>query len=150
MPQSFACLHYHLVFGTKGRAPMLVAEWRPRLFEYLGGALRSEGGCLVAAGGTADHVHLLVRLNREVSIADTMRSLKTNSSKWIHETIPMGAAFAWQTGYGAFTVSFSQLEVLKDYLARQEEHHRKLTFEDEFRELLRLHGISFDERYLWD
>jgi len=150
MPQSFACLHYHFVFGTKGRAAMLVAEWRPRLFEYFGGALRSEGGCLLAAGGTADHVHLLCRLTREASVADTMRVIKANSSKWIHETFPTAAMFAWQTGYGAFTVSFSQIGALSDYLAGQEEHHRKQTFEDEFRELLRLHEIEFDERYLWD
>ena len=150
MPQSFACLHYHFVFSTKGRAPMLVDELRARLFEYLGGALRSEGGCLVAAGGTVDHVHLLVRLSREASIADTMRDLKANSSKWIHEKFPAAATFAWQTGYGAFTVSLSQIETLKVYLASQEEHHRKQTFEDEFRQLLRHHGIEFDERYLWD
>ena len=78
------------------------------------------------------------------------RDLKANSSKWIHEKFPSLARFAWQTGYGAFTVSFSQLEPLKDYFARQEEHHRKQTFEDEFRELLRRHGIEFDERYLSD
>src|SRR5262245_19017978 len=106
---------------------MIVATWQSRLFEYFGGALRSMGGCLVAAGGTADHVHLLCRLNREASLAHTLRDLKANSSKWIHETIPGMAAFAWQTGYGAFTVSLSQVEPLKDYLARQEEHHRKQT-----------------------
>src|SRR5262249_27370973 len=115
---------------------MHVAAIRDRLVEYLGDALRSQGGCLIAAGGTADNVHLLVRWNRDVSIADMMRDLKANSSKWIPQTFPLAAAFAWQTGYSVFTVSFSQIPTLKDYLAGQEEHHRKQTFADEFRELL--------------
>jgi len=89
-------------------------------------------------------------LGREASIADTMRDLKANSSKWIHEKNPALLAFAWQGGYAAFTVSPSQIEPLKNYLTRQEEHHRKQTFEDELRELLRRHEIEFDERYLWD
>jgi REP element-mobilizing transposase RayT len=150
MPQSFACLHYHFVFSTKGRAPLLAADWQPRLFEYMGGTLRTMSGCLVAAGGTDDHVHLLARLGRETAVAEAMRLLKSNSSKWIHETFPSFASFAWQAGYGAFTVSFSQLGVVKAYIAKQEEHHRVQTFQDEFRELLRKHEIEFDERYIWD
>jgi REP element-mobilizing transposase RayT len=150
MPQSFACLHYHIVFSTKGREPSLSADLRPRLFEYFGGILRAHDGCLVAAGGVEDHVHLLAGLSREMAVADALRLLKTNSSKWIHDTIAGAESFAWQAGYGAFTVSLSQMGVVRAYLARQEEHHRTQTFQDEFRALLRRHGIEFDERYLWD
>ncbi len=150
MPQSYACLHYHFVFSTKGRMPLLTAELRPQLFEYFGGILRAHGGCLLAAGGIADHVHLLAGLSREIAVAEALRLVKTNSSKWLHETGAADLSFAWQAGYGAFTVSHSQLDVVRRYLARREEHHRTQTFQDEFRELLRRHGIEFDERYLWD
>ena len=150
MPQSYACLHYHFVFSTKGRAPLLVAELRPRLFEYVGGVLRAHGGCLLAAGGVEDHVHLLAGLSRETAVAEALRLVKANSSKWLHDTGQVDPSFAWQAGYGAFTVSHSQLDVVRRYLAGQEEHHRRQTFQDEFRELLRRHGIEFDERYLWD
>src|SRR5262245_21754443 len=150
MPQSFACLHYHLVFSTKHRAALITAELQPRLYGYLGGILRANDGCLLAVGGVADHIHLLARLSREVSVAETLRLLKSNSSKWVHETFPLHSAFAWQNGYGAFTVSYSQLELVKAYIANQEEHHRGMSFRDEFRALLRKHDIEFDEQYLWD
>jgi REP element-mobilizing transposase RayT len=150
MPQSYACLHYHLVFGTKNREPFLSVELRPRLFEYIGGILRAHGDCLVAAGGMEDHVHLLAGLSRETAVAEALRLLKANSSKWIHETGAGASAFAWQTGYAAFTVSLSQMGAVKTYLACQEEHHRTQTFRDEYRALLRRHGIAFDEQYLWD
>ncbi len=150
MPQSYACLHYHFVFSTKNRAPLLSGELRPRLFEYVGGILRADGGCLIGAGGVADHVHLLAGLSREMAVADALRLVKTNSSKWLHETGLADPSSAWQTGYGAFTVSHSRIDVLRRYFARQEEHHRTQSFQDEFRELLRLHHVEFDERYLWD
>ncbi len=150
MPQSFACLHYHLVFSTRHREPWLTADLRPRLFDYLGGVLRAHDGCLVAAGGVEDHVHLLARLGREMAVAEALQLLKANSSKWVHETGAGPPAFGWQTGYAAFTVSLSQMDAVKSYLARQEEHHRTQTFQDEFRALLRRHGMDFDEKYLWD
>jgi REP element-mobilizing transposase RayT len=129
---------------------MLDAEIRPRLHEYMGGILRAEKSVLIAAGGMPDHVHLLVSLSRELSIAETLRLLKANSSKWIHETFPSHVQFAWQAGYGAFSVSFSNLPAVKDYIARQAEHHRVRSFQDEFRELLRRHELAWDERYVWD
>src|SRR5215831_19451174 len=110
MPQSFACLHYHLIFSTKNRIPSITAELQPRLYEYIGGILRAEQGRLISAGGMPDHVHLLLSLSREMAIAEAVRLIKSNSSKWIHETIPDQSTFAWQTGYGAFTVSYSHLE----------------------------------------
>jgi putative transposase len=150
MPQSFACLHYHLIFSTRHRAPILAEGLRPRLYEYVGGILRAEGGALIAAGGMPDHVHLLASLGRQASVADTLRLIKANSSRWIHETFPDLGGFAWQTGYGAFTVSYSHLPRVRTYIAGQAEHHRTTTFQEEFLAFLRRHHIAYDERYLWD
>jgi REP element-mobilizing transposase RayT len=150
MPQSFGSLHFHIVFSTKNRQTLIDADLQVRLYEYIGGILRAEKSVLLAAGGMSDHVHLLVSLSRELSIAETVRLVKANSSKWIHETFPDRQLFAWQAGYGAFSVSFSNLPVVKNYLARQAEHHRVRTFQDEFREFLRKHDLDWDERYVWD
>src|SRR5262245_42565380 len=150
MGQSYTCLHYHLVFSTKNRSSIITLEMRPRLWEYLGGIVRGQRGIPVLVGGTADHVHLLVTLRQEPALAAFLRELKAGSSRWVHDTYPADTGFAWQTGYGAFTVSHSGLEVVKAYIANQEEHHRSLTFQDEFRALLSKHGIEFDEKYLWD
>ena len=150
MPQSFTSLHYHLVFSTKHREPAITPPLRPRLYDYLRGIVRGEGGALLAAGGVADHVHLLAWLHQQTAPADLLRVLKANSSKWVHDTFPGSGRFGWQTGYGAFSVSYSQLEAVKGYIARQEDHHKRVTFQDEFREFLTRHGIEFDERSLWD
>jgi REP element-mobilizing transposase RayT len=149
MPQSFASLHCHIVFSTKQRQPLIETEVQPRLFEYLGGIFRGHSSRLIAAGGVPDHVHLLVSLGREIAVADVLRLVKTNSSRWMHKEIGL-ARFAWQSGYGAFAVSFSNINQVRSYLTKQEEHHRRVTFQEEFRELLRRHGLEWDERYVWD
>jgi REP element-mobilizing transposase RayT len=150
MPQSFASLTYHIIFSTKSRAPLLTGELVPRLYDYIGGILKPNDGILLAAGGMPDHVHLLTSLGRETSVAVAVRLIKANSSKWIHETFPEHRSFAWQTGYGAFTVSYSNMSSVKCYIAGQVEHHRTVTFQEEFREFLKRHGIECDERYIWD
>ena len=150
MSQSFASLHYHLIFSTKSRAPAITDDLASRLYEYLGGLLRFHKGVLLAAGGMADHVHLLVGLNREMSVAEAVRLVKANSSKWIHETFTDRQAFVWQTGYGAFTVSYSNIDQVKQYIDGQAEHHRRRTFQEEFMAFLKRHGIEYDERYMWD
>jgi REP element-mobilizing transposase RayT len=150
MPQSFACLHHHLIFSTKGRSPLLVDDLPDRLYAYVGGIMRNENGTLAAAGGMPDHVHLLISLSRESSVSDVLRHIKGSSSRWIHETIPDLRGFAWQSGYAAFAVSYSQLEDVKHYIATQANHHRTVTFQEEFRAFLRRHDLAFDERYLWD
>jgi REP element-mobilizing transposase RayT len=150
MPQSFACLHYHLIFGTKGRAPLLVDDLPDRLYAYVGGILRNQKNTLVAAGGMPDHVHLLISLGRESSMSDVLRQIKGSSSRWIHETIPELHGFAWQTGYAAFAVSYSHLETVKHYIATQADHHRTVTFQEEFLAFLRRHDFAFEEQYLWD
>lgn len=150
MPQSLASLNFHLVFSTKNREAWIDSDLQPRLFEYIGGILRAERSVLLAAGGMPDHVHLLVSLSRELSIAETVRIIKSNSSKWIHETFPERQRFAWQAGYGAFSVSYSNLADVKSYIGRQADHHRQRTFQEELREFLRRHEIEWDERYVWD
>src|SRR5437763_12608295 len=102
MPQSFPCLHYHLIFSTKGRAPFLVGDLPQRLYAYVGGIIRDENGRLVAAGGMPDYVHFLISLSRESSVSDAVRQIKGSSSRWIHETIPDLRGFGWQAGYAAF------------------------------------------------
>jgi REP element-mobilizing transposase RayT len=150
MPQSFGALYVHLVFSTKHREPTISPGWQQPLFDYFGGVMRNTGNTLLAAGGVADHVHLLVSLSREASVAEVVRLLKANSSRWAHEQWPGLQTFAWQSGYGAFSVSYSALSSVKAYLARQESHHRRMTFQDEYRELLRRHDMQWDERYIWD
>jgi REP element-mobilizing transposase RayT len=150
MPQSYTSLHYHFVFSTKGRLPLITPDIRPRLWEYLGGIVRGARGIPIQIGGTDDHVHLLVTLRQQPALADFLRELKAGSSRWIHDTFPTATNLWWQNGYGAFTVSYSALDVVKAYIANQEEHHKKVTFQEEFRLLLLKHGIELDEKYLWD
>jgi REP element-mobilizing transposase RayT len=149
MPQSYTCLHYHLIFSTKHRAPLITPDLQPRTYDYLGGLVRAEDGVLLAAGGVADHVHLLARLGQSRPLADVMRVVKTNSSRWAHGLAPV-ADFAWQTGYAAFTVSRSHLGAVERSIRGQEEHHRRVSFQDELRAFLRRHEIEPDGRYLWD
>ena len=150
MPQSFASLHSHFIFSTKDRVPLIASGLAPRLYDYIGGIMRNEKGALLAAGGMADHVHLLVSLSRETSIAEMLRLIKAGSSAWVHETFAPLRQFAWQAGYGAFSVSHSNLDAVKDYIAQQAEHHRVRSFQEEFVEFLRRHDIPYDERYLWN
>jgi REP element-mobilizing transposase RayT len=150
VPQSLACLYVHLIFSTKNRELFIVPDLGPRLYGYIGGILRQTGEVLVEAGGMPDHIHLLVSLGRQASVADTVRTVKANSSRWVHETFPDRAAFGWQNGYGAFTVSHSNVESVREYIRGQAEHHKKRSFQDEYREFLRRHAIEWDERYVWD
>jgi REP element-mobilizing transposase RayT len=150
VPQSFVCLDCHVVFSTKNRQPWIESPLADRLYAYLGGVFRAEGAKLVMVGGMPDHVHLLVSLGKNRGVADLLRVTEANSSKWIHETFPHMAHFARQTGYGAFAVSHSNVEVVRAYIAGQLEHHRTRSFQEEFVALLKRHGIAFDERYLWD
>jgi REP element-mobilizing transposase RayT len=149
MPQSFSALHCHVIFSTKHRQPQITSELQPRVFEYIGGILRSNSSALVAAGGIPNHVHLLISLGRSLAIADAIRLIKTNSSGWIHDELKL-REFQWQNGYGAFAVSYSNIDQAKTYLANQEQHHCNTSFQDEFREFLRRHNLEWDERHVWD
>jgi len=148
MSSSHCNLLYHIVFSTKRREPWLTATIRPRIHQYLGGAIRDEGGIALIINGTADHIHILAKLRQDKAISKLVGELKANSSGWISRTFTEAAGFEWQEGYGAFTVSESQLSKVYRYVESQEEHHRSVSFLDEFKTLLKAHGLPFDERYL--
>jgi len=147
MPSTYTSLHYHIVFATKSREPLIIPDWRGRLHEYLGGTVRGLEGIPQGIGGVVDHVHLLVALKPTHCLSDFVRELKKASSVWICETIRQ-PRFHWQEGYAAFTVSSSARPSVQDYIARQEEHHRRRTFREELVEFLQKAGLEFDERYL--
>jgi REP element-mobilizing transposase RayT len=145
--QTFTRLLYHIVFSTKNREPWIEPAWRGELYAYIGGMIQNRKGHLLAAGGVADHVHLLVRLSADRSVSDILRDIKCNSSGWLHDR---GIHhFDWQDGYGAFTLNPTGIPRLTDYINHQEEHHATQGFRDEFLALLNEHGIEYDERYLW-
>ena len=148
MPSTHLSLHYHLIFGTKDHEPIIDKSWRPRLHAYLGGLTKTLGGTVESIDGMSDHVHLLIGLRATHCLAEVMREIKSVSSGWVHDEIHM-PGFAWQEGYGAFTVSPSQRDAVCSYILSQEDHHRTRTFRDEYLELLRRSGIDFDERYVF-
>ena len=148
MPSTHLSLHYHLVFSTKDRVPLIVPAWRERLHAFLGGIVKSLDGIPEAIGGVADHVHLLIGLRATHCLADVMREVKAVSSRWAHDEIGE-RAFVWQEGYGAFTVGAPQCPAVRGYVARQDEHHRAQTFQDEYIEFLKRGGVEYDDRYLW-
>jgi putative transposase len=150
MGHSYTNLLYHIVFSTKERQPLLGTEINPRLYDYLGGAIRSEGGQSLSINGCADHVHVLARLRQDKAVSDVLRAIKANSSGWIHRTFPGSRDFAWQRGYGAFSVSQYEAQTVQQYIANQQGHHQRVSFKEEFISLLDAHGIEYDERYLWD
>ncbi len=148
MSSTHLSLYYHLVFSTKGRHTWIKETWRERLQAYVGGIVRELGGVAETIGGTEDHVHILASLRATHCLADLLREVKSSSSAWIHNEIG-NRLFAWQDGYGAFTVSSWDLEGLRKYIKGQKEHHKKVTFQEEYLRLLSQSGIDFDERYLW-
>ena len=137
---------YHIVFGTKDRFPLINERWETELYAYLVGIVKNLGGEVIAINGMPDHVHLLVRLEPG-DFPAFMRELKASSSKWAKKHEPK---FSWQRRYGAFTVSESAVDAVREYILNQKEHHRRRTFENEYVELLKRHNVDFDERYLWD
>jgi len=149
MPHTFVCLFVHAVFSTKDRAPDLSPEFAKRLFPYMGGIVRELRAVPLIINGPADHVHLLLSMPATACIADLLRVLKTNSSRWVHEEFPERRRFGWQAGYGAFTVSGSRLDGVRNYIASQESHHRKVSFQEEFLSLLKKHGIACSAEDLW-
>ena len=148
MSDSYTNLLYHIVFSTKERRPLITPECELRLYEYIGGIIRGVGSISLELNGTENHVHLLAKLRPDRALSDVLRKLKANASGWMHDVFPAVADFSWQRGYGAFTVSQSNVEEVRDYLMRQKEHHAKISFRDEFIQFLIANGIEFDERYL--
>jgi putative transposase len=147
---SFTCLNYHLVFSTKHRKPVIDDAIRERLYEYIGGIIRAKEGRQIEIGGVADHIHILAGCSPKVAVADWVRDIKANSARWMNEFSERQTRFEWQKGYGAFTVSVSQVEIVRNYIQRQPEHHQRQTFQEEFVELLKRHGIEFDPHYVFE
>ena len=150
MGHTYSKLMVHVVFSTKDRAPTLDSELKPRLFAYIGGIVRELGGTALLINGPADHVHILMLFPAKIALSEMMGKLKANSSGWVHREFPAKRAFAWQTGFAAFSVSLSQKQAVLDYIAGQEEHHRKLSFKEEFIAFLQKHGVEYDEKYIWE
>jgi putative transposase len=150
MPQSLSKVILHIVFSTKNRECWLESNVRSRMHAYLATICRDLGAELVHVGGVADHVHIVTTLPRTLSQAELVEQIKKMSSKWIKTLDARYRSFFWQRGYGAFSVSPSQLEALLQYIEAQQEHHCSRTFQEEYCELLRRHGVDFDERYIWD
>ncbi len=151
MPQSLAQILVHTVFSTKERRPILRdADLREEMHRYLGGILNHLECAPIIVGGVEDHVHLLASLSRTCSVAEMVKELKRGSSLWIKGRDPRLCDFTWQAGYGVFSVGYSQIAQVKRYIAGQQEHHVKRSFQDEFRALLKRYQIAYDERYVWD
>jgi REP element-mobilizing transposase RayT len=151
MPQSLVQLYTHIIFSTKHRQLFLTPPpLQKEVHRYLGGARRNLGSPSITVGGVADHVHVLCRLGKTTAAADLIRELKRDSSNWLKTKGGDLARFGWQDGYAALSVSPSHVDALIQYIAGQGEHHRKTTFQDELRRILRKYGIDYDERYLWD
>lgn len=150
MPQSLSRVILHIIFSTKDREPWLESNVRPRMHAYLATICRDLGADLARVGGVADHVHIVTMMPRTLSQAQLIEQIKKLSSKWIMTLDARYGGFFWQRGYGAFSVSPSQLEEVLRYVEAQQEHHRTRTFQEEYREPLRRHGVDFDDRYVWD
>jgi putative transposase len=137
-----------VAFFSDGGLPSIKAAFRADLFAYLGGIIREMDGTALIINGAADHVHMLIRIRPAHSPAEVARAVKANSSRWVHEK--WSAEFSWQTGYGVFSVSESNVAAVTKYIAEQEQHHRKHSFQEEYIAFLKKNNVVYDERYLWD
>jgi REP element-mobilizing transposase RayT len=150
MANTYTSLHYHFVFSTKNRERWIMPEIEQRIWAYLGGIAKENKFHPIQIGGVEDHVHVLLDAPASAAPSKIAQLIKGGSSAWIHETFPHLRGFAWQDGYGAFTVSKSSVEDVANYIRNQREHHRTKTFQEEYRAFLKKHQIDYEERYLWD
>ena len=150
MAQSLASLHLHIVFSTKHRIEWIDDEVRPELHAYIAGTLRNIRCPAERINSVEDHVHILMQLHRTKAVADVLEGIKSSSSKWIKTIHERFADVQWQAGYGAFAVSSSNVGAVRTYIDVQREHHRARSFQNEYREMLRRHGVEYDEKYVWD
>jgi len=150
MAQSLARIYIHLIFSTKNRERLITDDVRSALHAYLATVLENLNSPAILINSVEDHTHILFELHRTITVSQAVEDVKTASSKWIKTQGPKWAAFAWQKGYGAFSVSASNLPAVRDYIADQQEHHRVKTFQEEYRAFLEKHGVAYDERWVWD
>jgi len=149
MANTYTQIHIHLVFSVKGRQSLLHEDWRGQLYQYISGIIEGESHKVIAIGGVSDHIHILFGFRPIQSLSDLVKKIKGNSSKWINENRMCYGHFEWQSGYGAFSYSKSQIPVVANYIEKQQEHHRKKKFTEEYRELLREFNVEYDERYIF-
>ena len=149
MANTYTALFFHLVFSTKHRAPLIQPEIETRVWEYIGGIARKHQTTAIQVGGIEDHIHALVMAPPTIAPYQIAKSLKGDSSNWIHDTFPDLQDFGWQDGYGAFSVSKSNVPAIVTYIQDQRRHHQTQTFQEETLSLLQKHGVDYDERYLW-
>lgn len=150
MSQSLAKVYVHIVFSTKHREKLIVKEVRNELYSYIGGILKNVSSPLISIGGTSDHIHILCLQSKLITSAKLVEEIKRSSSKWIKSQHEKVKNFRWQNGYGIFSISRGHVETVINYINNQEEHHRKDDFKAEFRELLKIYEVEYDERYVWD
>lgn len=150
MPQSLSQLLVHVVFSTKNRERILLDEVRDELHAYIGGVINNLRGTLLAAGSVEDHIHLCLAHPRTIAPSELIKEIKASSSKWLKEKDRKFENFYWQSGYGIFSISPSHRNALEEYIKNQREHHRVVTFQEEYRKLLEKYGIPYDEKYVWD
>lgn len=150
MPQSLANIMVHIVFSTKDRTPSIALEIQPELHAYMAAVLQNLGCIVVEIGGMPDHVHILFQLPRDRTVSELVKDVKTSSSRWMKEGPPKSPGFQWQGGYGAFSVGPSALDDTTRYIREQAEHHKRRSFQDEFRALLDKWHIAFNEKFVWD
>jgi len=149
MAHTYGSCLYHFVFSTHNRERTIQADWMRRMWDYTGGIAKNHEMKALCVGGTEDHIHLLLMIPPTIAPAKGIQIVKGNTSKWIHEEIPVCRQFAWQEGYGVFTIGFSQIEKTSEYIIRQSEHHRLKSYEEEYRSFLKKHMIEFHEDYVW-
>ena len=150
MPQSLSSILIHLIFSTKNREPFLTPEIDAELYPYMASILKALKSPALIINGTSDHLHTLFSLSRVATVADVVEEVKTESSKWIKRKGIEFRNFHWQSGYGAFSIGQSQISTVKRYIRRQKQHHRRITFQDEYRKFLKAYDVKYDERYVWD
>ena len=149
MANTYASLHYHVIFSTKNREAWLAPDIEKRIWEFIGGIARAHKMTALQVGGVEDHIHALITAPPIIAPSQIAQYLKADSSKWVHEDFPTLRNFRWQDGYAAFTVSKTNIPKVLNYIQNQRKHHRKKTFHEEYLEFLRKNGVDYDERYLW-
>jgi REP element-mobilizing transposase RayT len=150
MAQPLSCILVHTIFSTKSRTPWIQKEIRKDLYDYMSAISRSYNSHIYHINGIEDHVHILLSLPRTIALADLIEEIKKGSSKWVKTKGIKYHNFAWQKGYGAFSIGKSSYKGLVDYIINQEEHHKKISFQDEYRSFLKKYEVHYDEKYVWD
>lgn len=150
MGGTFTNLIFHVIFSTKHRTPVILNNFKDELYAYIGGIAKGEGALLICIGGMSDHIHMMIRVKPTHCVSDLMQRIKGKSSKWINQKIFTASKFYWQSGYGAFTVSESQIDSVKKYIQNQTEHHKRNTFKEEFITILKKHKVDYGSEYIWN